>query len=402
MRPSQKAIQFLFWCGMGLTTPVMSLIFLDRGCTLQTLPLVMGLYAATVVFCEVPSGIFADLFGRKRTYLASCALYCGSLLLLYLAHSVWALLPAAVFQGLGRAFASGSLDALFVEDAVERLGPERLSLAASQLSLCQCSGLAAGALVGGVLPDMGGYALHLGLRVLLLLVPALLCAASVHEPKGRGTGRAPSLSAHLCACAGLLRRAPMLWGLLACLLTTGALVSAVETYWQPAFLALAGDRLRPALGVLSAAAFGATIVGNLLVRRAKLAGPEREWRAYFLLRFAAAGAAALFALRPGAARFAAGYLLFYLLLGGTDVLEQTLLNRLAPDEQRSSLLSVGSLTAQAGGVLVSLFSAAAVGAVGFGGVFLACALAWAAGTLVPMALNRPNASTSFDSGPPAG
>lgn len=161
MRPVHKAILFLNTFGNGILSPVFSLILLARGCDFITLPLVMGVYSATVILCEVPTGVFADLFGRRRTFLLSCLLYGGSMVMLLLAHSVWLLLPGIVIYGLGRAFASGSLDALFVEDAVARLGEERLSAVAGQLSLYQSVGLTLGSLAGGILPLMGDYSLHL-------------------------------------------------------------------------------------------------------------------------------------------------------------------------------------------------------------------------------------------------
>ena len=72
MRPVHKAILFLNTFGNGILSPVFSLILLARGCDFITLPLVMGVYSATVILCEVPTGVFADLFGRRRTFLLSC------------------------------------------------------------------------------------------------------------------------------------------------------------------------------------------------------------------------------------------------------------------------------------------------------------------------------------------
>ena len=48
------------------------------------------------------------------------------------------------------------------------------------------------------------------------------------------------------------------------------------------------------------------------------------------------------------------YLVLYLLIGGSGVVENTLLNQLAPARQRASILSLFSLVLQIGGVIASV------------------------------------------------
>ena len=140
------------------------------------------------------------------------------------------------------------------------------------------------------------------------------------------------------------------------------------------------------LGVISALSFGAVSVGNLLTRRIRLKPGAGEWKGYFVLRGLMILAVLFFALLLGVPGFVLGYGLIYLVMGGTDVLEMTLLNRMVPDRQRASFLSVGSLAAQMGGLLSSLISAAAIGALGFGGLFATGGMLLVLGTLVPIAL----------------
>lgn len=53
----------------GLTVPVLTLMLLARGATLETLSLFMGITLIATVALEVPSGIAADVLGRKRLFL---------------------------------------------------------------------------------------------------------------------------------------------------------------------------------------------------------------------------------------------------------------------------------------------------------------------------------------------
>ena len=392
MKRSQGALLFLLRFNLGICSPVLSLILLSKGATLQTLPLAMGLYSATVILFEVPSGVLADLIGRKRVFLLSCLLNLAANGMLWGADRYLWLMPAMVLNGLGRAFSSGTLDALFVEDAVRRGGEECLRNVTGEMSLCQNIALMLGALTGGVLPVVSGYGAHMLLRLVLTGVTMLLAAVSVSETRpaeASGAGRV-TLRGHLRACMAALREKLRLSGVLVCDLTLGIFISFIETYWQSAFLALAGESRRPLLGVVSAMGFGMQSAGNLVLQRLPI---RSEWRWYFGLRVLAALGTALFVPGLGVPGFLAGYALIYLLLGGTDVLEQVLLNRMLPDAQRASFLSVSSLSLQAGGLSANLIAAASVGALGFTGLLWLGGGAVLLGTAVPALQGRRQKNT---------
>lgn len=60
-----------------------------------------------------------------------------------------------------------------------------------------------------------------------------------------------------------------------------------------------------------------------------------------------------FSFARGTFAFIGVYLALYLLIGGSGVVENTLLNRLAPASHRASILSLFSLVLQLGGLLAS-------------------------------------------------
>lgn len=374
MRPSRRLLIFLTWFTVGLLTPVLSLLLLERGSTLETLPLIMGAYSATVILCEVPSGVFADLVGRKRTFLLSCALYGCSVASFLLMRGVWALLPGIVLYGLGRAFSSGSLDALFLEECVAERGEGAMATATGQLSLWQSLGLTAGALVGGAIPNWKGYSVHLLVKAGLLALTATLCFVLVREKWGTRTGEErQTLKRYLGQSARLLRGNRPLLGLGLCFLAGGVLLCTIETFWQPAFMALAAPEQQSLLGVVSAAGFAAASLGNLAIRWFGRMSGKREWSCYLLLQIAISAAVAALAFQRGVPGFLLSYGAVYLILGGAGVLEQTLLNRMVPDGQRAGMLSASSLALRMGGLLACGYSSVAVGPLGFSGLLLLAA-----------------------------
>ena len=385
MKAADRLLTFLNWFGAGLFTPVLALMLLERGCTLETLPLVMACYSAVVILCEVPSGVFADMAGRKRTFLLSCSLYGAALVCIFFAHSVWGLIPGFLLYGAARAFSSGTLDALFVEAALRQGGPDALSTVTAQLSLWQTLGLTAGAIVGGLLPGWQGYSFHLLARLGLLAAVALLCALLVHEAREEGRAARTSLRAYLAQGVDIVRRNRALSGLLLGFLSGGVLLGLIEIYWQPTYVAMATPAERPLLGAVSAAGFLVCTLGNLAIRRISRLAGEREWGVYLLLRVALTALVGFFALQSRVPAFVAGYLGIYLVVGGSDVMEQTLLNRMVPDAQRAGFLSMASLFAQLGGLGAGCAAGLSINTLGVPGLLLcggAVVLLCAAGTAV--------------------
>jgi MFS family permease len=80
----------------------------------------VGLYFsvlyATQLIAEIPTGAFADRFGRRKSALFGALLMPIMPLMLYFGHSFTAYLVAAFLYGISFAFVSGSLDALVYDD----------------------------------------------------------------------------------------------------------------------------------------------------------------------------------------------------------------------------------------------------------------------------------------------
>ena len=370
MKPAQGLILALHWFSVGLLQPVLSLMLLSRGCSVRTLPLALGLYSLTVLLLEVPSGVFADWRGRKATYVASAALYAVSFGLLAGTETFGGVAAAMAFQGAGRAFSSGSLDALVIDGAVARSGDAALPGVTARLMVVQNAGVALGALAGGLLPDSRGFRLHLLLKVALTALCGLLAAGFLRDEGEPSGGARPSLRVQLRQSAGLLRQNRPLWRLLSCMAALAGLMALVETYWQPAFRALSPAAPNWRLSLLcTGGCLLCTLASLWAGRRPGGDEPARRWSAYRKLMLLLGGSALLLALPWGAAGFAGAYLLFYVLLGISGVREQTLLNGFSDSAHRATILSVASLGCQLGAMGFNAASSPLVERFGFGGVW---------------------------------
>lgn len=64
----------LLWFATALPAALLVLLLQDRGVTLLQVGFYYGVYALTVAVLEVPSGMLADSWGRKRTVLLAYTL----------------------------------------------------------------------------------------------------------------------------------------------------------------------------------------------------------------------------------------------------------------------------------------------------------------------------------------
>lgn len=351
---------FLNSFSIGLLSPLLTLLLLDKGIGLAAVPLTVGLYSAVAVVFEVPSGMAADRWGRKRCFLLSCAFLLPGLGLLALGQGLAAVMAAMAFQGLSRAFSSGSLDALTVEEFLLKNGPDALPKCTARVSALTSIGLAAGCLAGG-----GVYALTGRLWAALALKGAvvvlmLALGASLTEHPVEREGGEPNPVAQLVAT---LRSAGPVRALVLWFAAFAPALFAVEVFYQPRFEQLLnGPAAGWALGILSAGAFYAAAAGSVL-------GPQLMRRPTLgsLLAVTALVGAGLMALGAAGSPvlFVAAYFLFYVINGSTDYLTSTLMNEAAPPSQRATLLSVSSLCLQLGGLVASplLSAGAALGTI---------------------------------------
>ena len=203
MRKSYLSLLFISYFATGIIVPVLSLLIIDRGCTLPQIAILMGIYSLTVFILELPSGVLSDMFGRKKIFLISCAMNLAASFSLLFLSGFALLVPAMVVFGAGRAFSTGSIDALLLDDYIEEHGKEGLSKATSALAIVETTGISAGTILGGFLPglsermsSLGSFDLSLIVRTVIFSALIVLTLIFINEEKTKDKQRI-SLKTHL-------------------------------------------------------------------------------------------------------------------------------------------------------------------------------------------------------------
>lgn len=363
----------------GVLLPVLTLVLLERGADLQTLPLLLAIYSLTVLCMELPSGIFADMHGRKTAFLMSCGFLLISFTLFLVADNIIWLIAAIIFLGLGRAFSSGSLDALLIDHTLGIQGENCLPKATSRLAVLEGGGLATGGIVGGFITGLfGTYTSIIILRIALTIAVFILCVIFIKDQPSHNQDQQSQLTSMI----GIVKQGrqvilskPELFYILIGVFFIGFSLFSIETYWQSAFINKVPMKNSTwLLGIITSAGYFATILGNTFVQKLLNRFKKSWWTIYNSCRFLMAASLLLFALQKTTPRFIAGYIAVYLFLGASNVAESALINKYTPGNMRASMLSLNSLTAQTGGLCVSLFSSITVMRLQSSGIWLVAGL----------------------------
>lgn len=112
-----------FLSNMNMQSSIWVLYLAYCGIYLAQIGLLEGIYHATSIVCEIPSGAAADLLGRKRCMILSNICIAVSCVIMLFSKSFGCFAVSFVVQALGNNLNSGSEEAL-VYDSMKCLGQE--------------------------------------------------------------------------------------------------------------------------------------------------------------------------------------------------------------------------------------------------------------------------------------
>ena len=366
--------QFLDRFAMGLTVAVVALALTDRGMDLFQISLLFGIYSITTMAMELPFGGLADNIGRKPVFLAAVVASLISLALFLSTRDFHVLALSFAFIGFGRALRSGTLDAWFVETFKAVAPNVDLQPALAKAQWANAMGLAVGAVLGGILPDLFGPAAErLGFSpydvsyaasmAVMLGVFVYTLRVIVEKPRPlhlRALKQGFVSVPLVIKAAGLLAlRHPALSVLLAALALFLMATNPVEVIWPTHAKPMLDESYANTLiGVLTAAYFFSIAFGASLSPRISRIFKRRHATT---LAAAFAGLAVVqiaLALQGGIIGFVVVFILYSVCLGITETPASSILHRCVEDHQRSTMLSLRSLMQQLGGALGMVFAGA--------------------------------------------
>lgn len=119
-----KFYLYNMFTGMFFTVPVFVLFWQENGLNLTEVMLLQSIFAISTVILEVPTGYFADLYGRKHTLTIAGITGLLAISIYSIGHNFSQFLIAEIFFALSISFSSGTKSAL-VYDTLKELGKEK-------------------------------------------------------------------------------------------------------------------------------------------------------------------------------------------------------------------------------------------------------------------------------------
>ncbi|WP_284762911.1 MFS transporter [Arthrobacter sp. efr-133-R2A-63] len=366
MTPAARKIQSIFLTlTLGNTLAasfiwgINTLFLLDAGLSNLEAFAANAFFTAGMVVFEVPTGVVADGWGRRVSFLLGTVTLAGSTYLYYLLWQFlapfWWWAVVSLLLGLGFTFFSGAVEAWLV-DALRFTGYEGgLETVLGRGQMVSGAAMLAGSVAGGVIAQ----ATNLGVPF-LIRVGVLLAMFVVAFFLMRDVGFTPEHSAHpLKASRAVvdasiengLKNPPVRYVMLAAPFSAGVGIYVFYAL-QPYLLQLFGDpHAYSVAGLAAAIVAGAQVLGGWIAPRIRRLVRKRTT---VLILSGVASASILVVLgSTGVFLVALALLTFWAMVASAATpVRQAYVNDMIPSKQRATVLSFDSLMGSSGGVVV--------------------------------------------------
>jgi MFS family permease len=358
-----------------------TLFLLDAGLSNTEAFSANAFFTAGEVLFEVPTGVVADVWGRRISYLlGALTLLLATLLYLgmWRVHApFWGWALASMILGLGFTFFSGATEAWLV-DALTFTGYQgSLEAVLARGQTVTGAAMLTGSVAGGLVAQMSNLGVPYVIRSVLLgltLLAALLFMKDLGFTPQRGKGAVDEVRAVLRASIDKgLRNRPVRWVMLAAPFATG--VSMYGFYaLQPYLLQLYGDQKAFGIGGLAAAIIAGTQIVSGVVTPALRRLFARRTDALLVTALISTGCLALMGVTTRFAVAIALLVVWGLAFAVSLPMRQAYLNGLIPSSHRATVLSFDNLMGSAGGVVTQPVLGRVADLSGYPASYLLCAI----------------------------
>ncbi len=347
--------RFLTSFALGTILPVYVLYFRHYQINLFQIALLAAVFEASILLLEIPTGLVADMFGRRISVILSAAVSVLSGAIFILFPFLAGFIVAEIVAGLGETLRSGALEAWLVDSLKHEGREDRQKHAFAQGTRFKTTGNLCGLILGGYLASLNMRLVWVPFTVIFLGLCLFLVLRMKEHYRPEKTNRSAasvSMTETIRQSVRVLRSQTLILGLLLLAIFSEFSFETISQYWQVHF----GENL-----LIPTAYFGwilaaASVLTILLVGKvARLSERLRRDVTFLVVLEAVLLASLLFISLTVSPVWAVMF--FILLQASVNFKEPILLdvfNRHIPSEQRATLLSFKSLVGSGGEVLAGL------------------------------------------------
>lgn len=355
-----KAVYYLL---TFLTDFAMSLIFvtyvlflLSKGLDLFQVNLVSLAFMLGSFVFEIPTGAYADYFGRKKSIVFSSVLMIISFSIYFFSSKFIFFIIAELFSAVATTFASGALDAWIVDKLDQQKYAGRVDFVFSQANIVSRFAALIGGLIGAYIGAIN-LALPFGIAGIVSVVALIVGILFVESDHSVQNSTQPSKTSNMLKIAKDsidygMKHPVVLWLILSSVVTMFAFMP-LNIFWTPRLNDLAGNQVW-LLGWVWAAMslfmmFGGYAVSFFLRK-------NKSYTAILVLMTALLSLPILLISYSNVFAFVlAGFMIHEFGRGMQKPLQKAYLNKHIPSEKRATILSFDSAMGKLGAAIGLVF-----------------------------------------------
>jgi MFS family permease len=271
-------LSFLFSVGgHSLICATYTTYLIQNGLNLFEVNLVNTIFYTSLFICEIPTGAFADIFGRKRAFVTASLLMALGHFVYGLSHTFFWFAVAEIIGAIASTFRSGAFQAWLVDNLKHHGYEGEFNKIFGRDNLNRQIGSGIGAIVGSYMASFGSY-LPWTVSGILLLITGVIAQMTMTEEyfiKIRFSWR-KGMSSMKSIATMSIRYGMEHKAIRFVLIATGIQILAVQPlnmYWQPFFRSHSvNDRH---LGYVFAGIMLMQAIGAFMVSRMECKGREK-------------------------------------------------------------------------------------------------------------------------------
>lgn len=349
-----KAVYFLLTFLMNfsasLTFATYVLFLLSKNLDLFQVMLINLAFMVGNFILEVPTGAYADYFGRKKSVVLSNMFMVIGLLVYFSSSSILMFIVAELICALAYTFASGAIDAWVVDSLERKKFSGKVDFVFSKSNIIAQFAVLIGGLMGGYLGSIN-LALPFGVGAIFAFIAFITAILFMHEEV---------VAKKVLSIAGStnqmiqiikdsvtygIKHKVVLWLIFSSILATFAF-QPLNMYWSPRLNELAGNQIW-LMGWVWAGISLFMMLGSFLIK--KLLKEEKSYTWILILTAVILGAPIVFASFSNIFGVVLlGFLFYEIGRGMINPVHKAYINKYIPGEQRATVLSFDSMMGKLG------------------------------------------------------
>ncbi|PLW80219.1 hypothetical protein C0585_03645 [Candidatus Woesearchaeota archaeon] len=331
-----KAYFYSFFASIELTLSIFTLFFLARDLSMTQIMVLELIFAIFMFVFEVPSGIFADLYGRKNSMAISMFFAAVAFLIFPLTSSIYIYAIAQILLALSWAMNSGA-DSAWLYDTLKELKKEdRFNKTFGNYRTIAMITYAFSGLLSIFLAGYYSYE-KLFLWTSAIFFLSTLIALSFKEPPVHKELHEKNFLKHAKASFKYAKEHSLVRSLIIYYSVSGALSHLLYFFLQPYYKS--SDLPFFVIGIAVTIYFGATSIGNLLSNRLTKNVKPRK----FLTRVLLVSSISLIIVGLNPLIGLLTLIIYRVLVGVRGIYIEELINHNIPSSHRASIISVKNM-----------------------------------------------------------